>query len=1317
LTNLEVLSMSENAFPEQDVPGQIQAFSNLVYFACSSCGFKGTIPTWVGSMANLEYIRLDQNALTGTMPTELESLMNLKHLDLSDQMSNGKGLSGGLLDFPFQTQLTELFLQHNNFAGPIPTSLLESINNEELVTIDLRQNALDGTVPTELGDINNLNLYLAGNLIEGLPVELCDKPWNGGETGMHQCDAILCEKGTFNALGRATGDLECIPCAESDSKYFGATLCGQGIEHLALIFLYRYTGGPNWKNDGNWLRDDDHCTWEGIICHEDGEYKGLIKEIRLEDNNMVGSVSWALIWQLEGLEYVNLQKNDIVIPFSMIANAKNLETLILAETKTKSLEYIGGATSLKSLHITNADLQGAIPDELYQLTLLEELFLSHNELTGTLSTFIGQMKKLRDIYLFGNKVAGQLPTELGFLASLQHLSLGENRLTGTIPRQITSLPLLEFLSLQKEEDPAFDGPFAVGGGGLIGTLPALDGLPRMVELYLGYNSFTGTIPEHFLQGINDKSGQLTVDLSFNSLSGTIPKSLADFDDLQILLPGNLIHGIPAEICNKHDWMNGEVGSSCDAILCSPGTFNEFGRRVDSMTPCEECTYPGSAQDYGATSCGSVFADNIDDRSILFELYDATGGSDWTNPADWDNDNVAFCDWFGVTCEPVGDMGQMTVTEISLSGNNLNGMIPSILFHLPELRKLDVRNNHVSIGFNAIHQAENLKELYLDETRVSRLDGIGQATSLTTLHLHNNLFAWHSIPDELFDLTSLTDLNLSDSMFSGTLSSRIGRLTNLKTLDLVGNSLTGQIPSEIGMLASLEELELSNNIFFGTLPDSLSGLISLKALFLDNVKPDSAGISGQLHPFATMPDLRDLHLSENQFTGTIPEDFLADVDDTNSVINVYLDANHIIGTVPSQLSAFNQLNIDLTDNLITGIGQGLCEQSGWLDGSVGRYECDAILCPAGEYNPNGRQTSDENECQPCPGAEDSPYMGVSFCLSIQKQKEKDILKILFEAVGGDNWKDKDGWMDDAFDICDWYGISCREGSTIESILLGSNHLVGTLPTEIFQLPNLKFLWLYSNPIDFSFAGIAQATSLRSLLLDSTKIRSLEGIGAAHSLIDVDVRFNQLTGTIPKEIENLVNLQSFTCSENKFTGTVPEFAALRKLNTLRMSNNRLTGTLPSFSGHPEMKSLDVSENGLVGSIRHDFFETADAQQSVFLDLSENMLTGTVPGELSRFTDITLYLRDNKIEGIDPDLCALEDWNGGDVGIFQCDGILCPSGSYSSSGRASRAGAVCEPCNKNKYFGGSNCGTSSATARFRGSAIGILSVTVLTIIGLLL
>jgi Leucine-rich repeat (LRR) protein len=1317
LLNLQVLSLSVNLFPPQAVPTELQNFSNLVYFACSECGFTGSVPAWLDTFVDLEYLRLDQNAFDGTLPTQLENLMNLKHLDLADQISKGGGIRGGLLDFPFQSQLTEIFLQFNILDGPIPSNLLQSLTTDELVTIDLRFNVFTGAIPSDLTRINDLNLYVAANLIDELPDEICNTQWNEGLTQFHGCDAILCRSGTWNVYGRALENLECFQCDEANNQHLGQTTCGANFEHTILLLMYRTFDGPNWKRDQNWLQSEDHCTWEGISCHEDGQFEGLVKEIDLEDNNMSGDMSqWTPIWMLEGMTYINLGKNDISLSFSTVGNAINLDNIVLSETSTSSLVGIGGATSLKSLHITDAQLAGSLPDELYGLTNLEELFLSYNDITGTLATAIGMLRALRDLYLFGNKFQGTLPTELGILASIEHFSLGENQFTGTIPRQIMSLPFLQVLSLQNEEAGASGGTFSVGGDGLGGPLPAFDGLPRLRQLYLAHNSFTGAIPVHFLQGINDKSQQITVDLSSNILDGKIPKELADFDDMQLFLSGNSIHTIPDEICNKVNWMNGQVAAGCDAILCPPLTYNEFGRRVNSETPCQDCTYPGSALNYGSTECGPVLVDSFDDRSILFELYDATRGSEWSKSDNWKEDATSICNWYGVKCEPVGVSGSMTVTEIDLENNNLHGVIPSILLHLPALKKLNVGRNDVRMTFRAIGVAPALEELFLDETLVSNLDGIGQATSLKKLHLQKNSFGWRSIPDEIFEMMALTDLDLSDSRFGGTLSSQIGSLLNLQILLLNGNNLIGEIPDAIGDLTAVRDLILSNNNFYGTLPGSVSSLVSLESFMLDNSSRGTAGITGPLRSFATMPKLRELHLSDNQFTGSIPVDFLNGIDDSTEEINVYLQANHLVGTVPSSLSKFLKLNIELSDNLFTGIGDGLCDQSQWLGGTVGSYSCNAIMCPAGQFSDYGRQVSADSKCLICPGAENSPYFGVSTCVSLQKLREKEILELFYKSTGGESWKNTDGWLDSAVDICSWYGISCKQGSTVESILLGSNHITGTPPKEIFELKNLAFLWLYSNPMDFSFESIQNASNLRSLLLDSTGLKSLEGASRATSLVDFDVRFNQLQGKLPSDLNSLRRLQSFSCGDNRLTGTVPEFNGNPDLNALRLGNNRFTGTLPSFAGHTEMKSLDISNNMLEGSIPSVFLLMADTEASIFLDLSTNRLTGRIPSELSRFDDLTLYLRDNRIEGIDPSLCTKEDWNGGDVGNFQCDGILCPSGTFSSSGRASRSGATCEPCDKNKRFGSTTCGSSGST-NVRIGFLAALVTCALTILGLII
>jgi len=548
-----------------------------------------------------------------------------------------------------------------------------------------------------------------------------------------------------------------------------------------------------------------------------------------------------------------------------------------------------------------------------------------------------------------------------------------------------------------------------------------------------------------------------------------------------------------------EWFDGELAAGCDAFLCPPGTFNEYGRRVGSAG-CETCNFRGAALFYGSRTCGALYPQGMTDSYMLQEIYESTAGPSWENSQNWLREDVSICAWYGVTCGMFE--GEDHVTELNLSENGLEGIVPSIVFYLPHLKKLDLGRNKVWVDFEDIEYSV-LEELFLDKTNVASLDGISNAASLKTLDLKQSQLVGQSIPEEFYNMTNLTSVDLSESGLSGTLSTKIGNLQKLTSFLVKNNDLSGVIPASIGQLKNLEDLVLSDNTFHGQLPSEINGLASLKSFFLDAHNRGGAGISGPLLSFSSMPKLRDLLLGGNSFTGTVPASLLSGVDDLSAVITIDIESNHLTGAIPSTLSAFESLNIYAADNYFTGIGDGICQKSSWLEGAVGTYSCDALLCPAGTYNSDGRQTSSNTPCVECSGEGVPPYMGQTSCLSDEKKQERNILELFYHGTGGSSWKNSAGWLDDD-NYCTWYGITCADGGTVESISLASNNLVGTPPEEIFGLRGLKTLWLYSNPLTFSFAGIGKALNLKALRLDSTGLKSLNGIGEGQSLVDIDVR---------------------------------------------------------------------------------------------------------------------------------------------------------------------------------------------------------------------
>ena len=505
------------------------------------------------------------------------------------------------------------------------------------------------------------------------------------------------------------------------------------------------------------------------------------------------------------------------------------------------------------------------------------------------------------------------------------------------------------------------------------------------------------------------------------------------------------------------------------------------------------------------------------------------------------------------------------------------------------------------------------------------------------------------------------------------------------------------------MTALRVISLAQNQLTGVLPGSLDALQKLEALSLADQVSKGGGITGPLTTFRFHPFLQSLQLSRNLLEGTIPVQLLEGTESLNNILKVGLADNQLTGEVPGGLARFQRMNLDLEGNRLTTIDERLCANSDWMDGLVGAYGCDAILCPAGFGG--GKQKFDDAPCQNCPtvseniGGTSTNWMGQKRCYTEfaidEENDEQGLMEMLFQQAGGEKWSKSNNWMQQVH-VCEWYGISCDQSKSIVGITLGANNLHGNLPTEIFMLPNLEMLSVFGNDkLDISLAGIANARNLRSLVLDSTNLKSIQGIGKARSLTELDVRNNDLKGTLPEEFGRLINLRSLSVSSNGFEGTIPYWIYnLPSLETFLAAENKLGGTLPAFSTFKKMTYVDLSKNELSGEIPSSFLEAVDIDEKVVGDLSSNNIEGSVPQDLSRLGRLTIHLQDNRITGIDPELCSVEGWNDFDVERFGCDGILCPVGSSSINGRQTSDTSMCTPCKDAEYMGSTACHVSAAS-----------------------
>ncbi|XP_071913932.1 receptor-like protein EIX2 [Coffea arabica] len=84
--------------------------------------------------------------------------------------------------------------------------------------------------------------------------------------------------------------------------------------------------------------------------------------------------------------------------------------------------------------------------------------------------------------------------------------------------------------------------------------------------------------------------------------------------------------------------------------------------------------------------------------------------------------------------------------------------------------------------------------------------------------------------------------------------------------------------------------------------------------------------------------------------------------------------------------------------------------------------------------------------------------------------------------------------------------------------------------------------------------------------------------------IDLSSNNLVGTIPEEITNLLILGTLNLSNNHLTGKIPEkMGSLRRLETLDHSYNQLSGQIPpSMFSMTLLNHLNLSHNNLSGPI---------------------------------------------------------------------------------------------------------------------------------------
>ena len=469
---------------------------------------------------------------------------------------------------------------------------------------------------------------------------------------------------------------------------------------------------------------------------------------------------------------------------------------------------------------------------------------------------------------------------------------------------------------------------------------------------------------------------------------------------------------------------------------------------------------------------------------------------------------------------------------------------------------------------------------------------------------------------------VTELVFEGINLSGQIPSEIGNLSELEKLIFLDNELTGEIPTELGKLTRLKLLDLGRNEFTGSIPIDLSSLTKLQRLWLDNNR-----LTGTIPPeLGDLPSLEEIYLSGNQLTGCVPvslEDALEDFDELGLPLCNDADTTPTlpacVEALPETTTVAGTWNTDCTSNISAPQGRGdryarfyaftlneaatvtvTLESSAdtylYLRKGLGRDETE-LLCENDDYSTPVNGTSCSN---------------IDFNLNAQYDSG------ILASLGAGTY-------------------------TIES----TTYAAGT--TGDFTLTTAG--------IDFTKPDASDRAALTALYnatngdnwthsdnwLTDALLSEWHGVYTNEDgrVTELDLNFNNLTGTLSPELVNLSELQALNLRANMgLTGTIsPQLGSIANLRDLRLNDCNLTGEIPSELGNlTNLRFLFLQANQLKGQIPPELGDITNLQ---VLSLWHNQLSGEIPPELGSLSNLQeLWLHDNVLTGEIPSELARLD-----------------------------------------------------------------------------
>lgn len=789
-TGLRVLSMSSCNL-SGPIDSSLAKLQSLSVLKLSHNKLSSIVPDSFANFSNLTILELSSCDLNGSFPKDIFQIHTLKVLDISDNQY----LIGSLPDFPLLASLQYLNLRNTNFSGQLPKTIS---NLKHLSTIDLSYCKFNGSLPNSMSELTQL-VYIdlsSNNLTGQLPSFNMSKnltylslflnhlsgdlPSNHFE-GLINLVSIDLGFNSFN--GNVPSSLFKLPyLRELKLPYNQLSGLLDEFDNASSPVLEMLDLGSN--------------NLQGHIPVSVFNLRTL-RVIQLSSNKFNGTIQLDLIRRLSNLTVLGLSHNNLLIDVNFkhdhnLSPFPEMRTILLASCKLKRIpSFLRNQSTLISLDLSGNEIEGSIPNWIWQLESLINLNLSRNSLTNFEKSLSNMSSNLFTVDLSSNKLKGPISFIPKYASYLDYSS---NMLSSTIPPDIGNyLPFINILFLSNN---SFKGEIH----------ESFCNASSLRLLDLSYNSFNGMIPKCFATlssslrmlnfGVNKLRGHIPdtissnscslryLDLSDNLLEGSIPKSLINCKKLQVLNLGK------NALSDKFPCFLSNISTLRIMVLRS--------NRLHGSIGCEN-----SSGDWEMLHIVDL-ASNYLSGTITGTLLNS-----WK--AMMRDENVLGPE-FGHLFFEIDD---------NFHPMSLKAVLPHLNKYLAMKLVKIVANMSRSILDQGLADANSVDlARYQDSVIIvnkgQQMKLVKIQMAFTYVDMSNN-YLEGLIPYEIMQFKALNALNLSHNSFSGHIPSSVGNLKNLESMDLSNNSLNGEIPQELSTLSFLGYLNLSFNHLVGQIP--------------------------------------------------------------------------------------------------------------------------------------------------------------------------------------------------------------------------------------------------------------------------------------------------------------------------------------------------------------------------------------------------------------------------------------------------------------------------------------------------------------------